>query len=188
MLNGQLAFADHGMSGIDMSRQSELDGTFRTHVICVQGEQVAVTVRARNPLGWSKESAPVYGVCARIPDAPKNLRIIERVAQDVGESARARPAHFDPSILEVFPEALVTDGRTQGLMTLVWDELGPDYSGGSPVTGYRLYAEQVRDLGIFSLLYEGMSPTITDMGVERGRYRRYRVASRNAFAESDVSP
>jgi hypothetical protein len=122
-----------------------------------QGKTYAIKMYAVNALGAGEVSAVVYLVCGDKPATPNA-----------------------PT-----PENMSQDSITKTSITLAWNV--PSSNGGSAVTGYRIYINDL-SVGDWALAYEGEGyPTrqvYTVKGLEAGQEYRFKVAAENRVGSS----
>ncbi|MBI4728403.1 MAG: fibronectin type III domain-containing protein [Acidobacteria bacterium] len=104
----------------------------------------------------------------------------------VGEGALSAGASATTFDVPAAPTALsATTGSGQGQIALSW--IAPASTGGTPVTGYKIYRGTSSGTETFLVQVGGAQTSYTDSGLGDGATRYYKVSALNSMGESPQS-
>lgn len=108
---------------------------------------------------------------------------------EIGASIVSETSYFVCADIPDPPTAPILEGTTSTSISVSWNE--PVNNGGSPVSGYRLYMNDLLADDVFNLIYDGAnypaSLSFTVEGLTPGKYYRFKVSSMNKNGESAPS-
>ena len=177
-----LAARPAGTDRIDLSWAPPLEdgGTeIEGYRIMVAGPSGAFEVLVNH----SGSTATTYSHSGLDPGTHRRYQV--QAVNDVGAGpgSNIAAARTDPVVPDA-PENLAA--RAEGTTSIVLSWAAPEYTGGAPVTGYRI---EVHDGAVWVSLVDdhGVSTTYTHGGLEPGDERRYRVFAMNEAGTGEAS-
>ena len=112
-----------------------------------------------------------------------------QAVNEIGGSIPSEVSYYVCADIPEPPNAPILEGTTATSISVSWDE--PANNGGSPVSGYRLYMNDLLADDVFNLIYDGAnypaSLSFTKTGLTPGKYYRFKVSSMNKNGESALS-
>ena len=107
----------------------------------------------------------------------------------VGSSVASEVSYFQCADISDAPSTPILESTTPNSISVAWNE--PASDGGSPISGYRLYMNDILEDDVFRLVFDGANYpstlTYTTAGLIAGRYYRFKVSALNRIGESEVS-
>ena len=108
----------------------------------------------------------------------------------IGASLTSEVSYYQCADIPDAPLATVLESTTETSISVAWNE--PVNNGGTPISGYRLYMNDILADDVFHLTYDGSNypstVSYTATSLTAGRYYRFRVIAINKNGESVHSP
>lgn len=107
----------------------------------------------------------------------------------VGSSVASEVSYFQCADISDAPSTPILESTTPTSISVAWNE--PLSDGGSPISGYRLYMNDILADDVFRMVFDGANYpstlTYTATGLIPGRYYRFKATALNKIGESDPS-
>ena len=107
---------------------------------------------------------------------------------NIGSSDDTDISYFVCADVPDIPDAPVLETSSKNSITIAWNP--PTSDGGSPITGYRAYMNNLIN-DEWTLIYDGLNYpstlTFKESGLTAGKYYRFRVSAINYVGEGKLS-
>jgi hypothetical protein len=121
--------------------------------------------------------------------ASKTYQIKVQAVNEIGSSMISERAYLVCADLPDAPSAPILEGTTATSISVAWNE--PVNDGGAPISGYRLYMNDLLADDNFNMVYDGSNYpsaiSFTSRDLTPGKYYRFKVSAMNRNGESGKS-
>lgn len=112
-----------------------------------------------------------------------------QAVNEIGSSVMSERAYLVCADLPGAPSAPILEGTTATSISVAWNE--PASDGGAPISGYKLYMNDILADDMFNMIYDGSNYpsaiSFTQTKLTPGKYYRFKVSAMNRNGESAKS-